>query len=239
MSPTGKDNAPEFQWLNESEMTERDGVISILAPEHTDFFCNSGAEAEEGDAVPDSLCNAPFYYTEVEGDFVLRVKVSHDFKQTYDSCSIMVFKDLIHWAKACFELTDFGTRAMVSVVTKDVSDDANGPNVDADAVWLQMCRKGDAFASAELTEPKCPLCGGALSLTKWVNQGDHRYMNLAECGTDGKLLMRVRFKHHELEGYTAACLVYKADDEMQSYYALKASQPRSRGRRRRKKSQNK
>ena len=57
----------EFQWLNESEMTERDGVISIFAPEHTDFFCNSGAEAEEGDAVPDSLCNAPFYYTEVEG----------------------------------------------------------------------------------------------------------------------------------------------------------------------------
>ena len=121
----------EFQWLNESEMTERDGVISILAPEHTDFFCNSGAEAEEGDAVPDSLW---------------RVKVSHDFKQTYDSCSIMVFKDLTHWAKACFELTDFGTRAMVSVVTKGVSDDANGPNVDADAVWLQMCRKGDAFA---------------------------------------------------------------------------------------------
>ena len=98
----------EFQWLNESEMTERDGVISIFAPEHTDFFCNSGAEAEEGDAVPDSLCNAPFYYTEIEGDFVLRVKVSHDFKQTYDSCSIMVFKDMTHWAKACFELTDFG-----------------------------------------------------------------------------------------------------------------------------------
>ena len=33
----------EFQWLNESEMTERDDVISIFAPEHTDFFCNSGA----------------------------------------------------------------------------------------------------------------------------------------------------------------------------------------------------
>ena len=34
---------------------------------------------------------------------------------------------------------------MISVVTKGVSDDANGPNVDADAVWLQMCRKGDAL----------------------------------------------------------------------------------------------
>ena len=116
---------------------------------------------------------------------------------------------------------------------------ADGPEPIAHMALGEFASKGDAFASAELTEPKCPLCGGALSLTKWVNQGDHRYMNLAECGTDGKLLMRVRFKHHELEGYTAACLVYKADDEMQSYYALKASQPRSRGRRRRKKSQGK
>ena len=30
---------------------------------------------------------------------MLRVKVSHDFKQTYDSCSIMVFKDLTHWPR--------------------------------------------------------------------------------------------------------------------------------------------
>lgn len=36
----------EFQWINESTVTERDGMISIFAPEHTDFFCNSGAEAE-------------------------------------------------------------------------------------------------------------------------------------------------------------------------------------------------
>ena len=59
--------------------------------------------------LPESLCNAPYYYTELEGDFVLKVKVSHDFQDTYDSASVMVMKDMTCWAKCCFELTDFGT----------------------------------------------------------------------------------------------------------------------------------
>lgn len=39
------------------------------------FFCNNGAISEEG-ITPESLKNAPFYYTEINGDFVMRVKVS-------------------------------------------------------------------------------------------------------------------------------------------------------------------
>lgn len=35
----------------------------------------------------------------IEGDFVLQVKVSHDFKDTYDSKSIMVMQDMKNWAK--------------------------------------------------------------------------------------------------------------------------------------------
>lgn len=135
----------EFSWINESKLMRDGETIDILAPAHTDFFCNGGGGNEEG-IDPESLCNAPFYYTEVRGDFVLRVKVSHEFKDTYDSCSIMMMQDMTHWGKFCFELTDFGTHAVVSVVTKGDSDDANGPNIEGDEVWLQMCRKGDAFA---------------------------------------------------------------------------------------------
>lgn len=79
----------DFHWLNKSELKTDGNVISIYAPEASDFFCNNGAVSEEG-ITPDSLCNAPFYYTDVTGDFVLDVKVSHDFKDTYDSASIMV-----------------------------------------------------------------------------------------------------------------------------------------------------
>jgi regulation of enolase protein 1 (concanavalin A-like superfamily) len=47
----------------------------------------------------------------------------------------MVWADSDHWAKLCFESTDFGTRAIVSVVTNGVSDDANGVNYHWPDVW--------------------------------------------------------------------------------------------------------
>ena len=70
---------------------------------------------------------------EIEGDFILKVKVSHDFKETYDSASVMVMVDDTHWAKCCYELTDFGTHAAVSVVTKGDSNDANGCNLEGNS----------------------------------------------------------------------------------------------------------
>ena len=134
----------EFKWLNESMIRQTEDRIEIMAPARTDFFCGSIDECEEG-ILPESLCNAPYYYTEVEGDFVLRVKVSHDFQDTYDSASVMVMKDQSCWAKCCFELTDFGTHAAVSVVTRGDSDDANGCNLEGSSAWLQVCRVGNNF----------------------------------------------------------------------------------------------
>ena len=94
----------EFKWLNEGEIVKKDNRIEIKAPAQTDFFCGSIDECEEG-ILPESLCNAPYYYTEIEGDFILKVKVSHDFKDTYDSASVMVMKDMNCWAKCCFPAT--------------------------------------------------------------------------------------------------------------------------------------
>ena len=134
-----------FKWMNESEISIEGDKIEITAPPKTDFFCGSIDECEEG-ILPESLCNAPYYYTEIEGDFILKVKVSHDFKETYDSASVMVMADDSHWAKCCYELTDFGTHAAVSVVTKGDSDDANGCNLEGNSAWLQVCRAGNNFA---------------------------------------------------------------------------------------------
>lgn len=59
----------------------------------------------------------------------------------------MVMVDNDNWAKSCFELTDFGTHAIVSVVTKNgASDDANGCNIDDSSVWLQVTRVGNSYA---------------------------------------------------------------------------------------------
>lgn len=135
-----------FTWLKESRaIIHTNGDITIYAPESSDFFCNNGAIAEEG-ITPESLQNAPFFHTEVNGDFVMRARVGHDFKDTYDSATIMVMRDVNVWAKACFEKTDFGTHAVVSVVTNNTSDDANGCNIDGNEVWLQVARTGNSFA---------------------------------------------------------------------------------------------
>lgn len=136
----------ELKWINKGQIKTDGDKIEIFAPAHSDFFFNNDAIGEEG-ITPESLCNAPFYYTEIAGDFVMRVKVPHDFKDTYDSASIMIMQNMRNWAKACFEMTDFGTHAAVSVVARNgESDDANGCNIDGNAVWLQACRCGNSFA---------------------------------------------------------------------------------------------
>ena len=136
----------EFKWLNQGEINISGDRIEMIAPPQSDFFCNNGAVSAEG-ITPESLCNAPFYFTEVTGDFVMQVKVSHDFRDTYDSASVMVMVDLRNWAKACFEKTDFDTRAAVSVVTRNgESDDANGCNIMGNTVWLKVCRAGNSFS---------------------------------------------------------------------------------------------
>ncbi|ETT53494.1 MULTISPECIES: DUF1349 domain-containing protein [unclassified Paenibacillus] len=140
-----KTNFAAYQWMNEGTIRFEEDTVIMSAPAKSDFFCNNGAVAEEG-LTPENLTNAPFFYTEVSGDFVLRVKVSHDFRDTYDSSSIMMMQDLSVWAKACFELTDFDTHAVVSVVTNQTSDDANGCNIEGNEVWLQAARSGNAFA---------------------------------------------------------------------------------------------
>lgn len=118
-----KSNFQDFKWLNESSVRYENEFVVLFAPEQSDFFCNHVAASEDG-TIPQSLTNAPFFFTEVSGDFVLRVKVQHDFQDVYDSASVMVMKDMSVWAKLCFELTDFYTHAVVSVVTNQFSDDA-------------------------------------------------------------------------------------------------------------------
>ena len=135
----------QFEWLNQSRASFKAGRLGIEAPEKSDFFCNNGALAQSG-ITPGTYCNAPFFHTRVSGDFVMRVQVSHDFQDTYDAAAIMVMRDVQVWAKACFEKTDFGTHAVVSVVTNLNSDDANGPNLDGKRAWLQVTRVGDSFA---------------------------------------------------------------------------------------------
>ena len=133
-----------WKWLNESQIIRDDNEVVIYAPGHTDWF-NNPIPVEGNLSAP--VANAPFFYTEVKGDFVFRAKVRPNFKYTYDACALMVIKDEQVWCKAAFEKSDFGTTAAVCVVTNGVSDDANGCNIAQDEVWLQIVRVGDVFCT--------------------------------------------------------------------------------------------
>ncbi len=115
-----------------------EGGIRVTVPAKADYFRDPA-----GKMVND---NAPFLYRNVTGDFVAQAHVRPAFRSTYDSAVIMVRHDEQNWAKICFERTDFGTNAAVSVVTRGVSDDANGADVTVPDLWLQVVRAGDVFA---------------------------------------------------------------------------------------------
>jgi len=132
-------NIGPFKWLNKSSYTLlSEGGIRIYAPAKTDFFCNPDRTSVQA--------SAPFLYLDVTGDFVMKAHVSHPFTYQWDAAVLMIHGDDKHWAKLCFEGSDFGTQAIVSVVTNNgLSDDANGVNYHWPSVWLQIVRKGNLF----------------------------------------------------------------------------------------------
>ncbi|MBR2054167.1 MAG: DUF1349 domain-containing protein [Clostridia bacterium] len=137
-------NMTGWKWLNESPMVNGGNEVAIYAPGCTDWF-NNPVPVDGKVSAP--VANAPFYYTDVTGDFVFRAKVRPNFRTVYDACALMVIQDEKLWTKAAFEKSDFGTTAAVCVVTNGISDDANGCNIAQDEVWLQIVRVGDVFCT--------------------------------------------------------------------------------------------
>jgi uncharacterized protein len=130
------DHAPE-KWEPLAGGGGTSAGMRVFVPARVDYF-----QDPAGKIVNDS---APYLWLPVTGDFVARAHVRPAFDTTYDAGAIMVRQDAGHWAKLCFESTDFGTKAAVSVVTRLTSDDANGVDLAVGALWLQVARLGDVF----------------------------------------------------------------------------------------------
>jgi regulation of enolase protein 1 (concanavalin A-like superfamily) len=128
----------KLSWFNETEWEPLPGGgLRVHAQPETDFFQNPN-----GDPGADT---GHLLWVPVAGDFVAQAHVRPTFTSTYDAGALMVRRDEAHWAKLCYEATDFGTHAAVSVVTDGLSDDANGVDLEAEAIWLQIVRAGDLF----------------------------------------------------------------------------------------------
>ncbi|WP_405378865.1 MULTISPECIES: DUF1349 domain-containing protein [Streptomyces] len=116
------------------------GRLTVTAGPRTDIFVDPaaarGAEAAGTLNAPRLLGRPP------EGDFRLSARVGVAFASTFDAGVLLLWHDERHWAKLCFEYSPDGEPMVVSVVNREVSDDANGPVVSGRSVWLRVSRTG-------------------------------------------------------------------------------------------------
>jgi regulation of enolase protein 1 (concanavalin A-like superfamily) len=120
------------------------GAVVARAPSHTDLYVNPAGDGA-GDA--ESMLNAATLLgTPPRGDFQLRARVTVDFAAQYDAGVLLIWVDARHWAKFCFEFSPAAEPMVVSVVTRDVSDDANAFVITEHSIWLRVSRLGRVYA---------------------------------------------------------------------------------------------
>lgn len=113
------------------------GGIRVVVPPKVDYFQDPAGVTFKDDA--------PYLWTAVNGDFVAQAHVRPAWATYLDAAALMARQDAQHYVKLCYESTDMGPTAAVSVVTDGRSDDANGVELTVPDLWLQIARVGNVF----------------------------------------------------------------------------------------------
>lgn len=113
-------------------------VATVTAAGDTDLF-----RAPDGSLVRDNAARA--LAVPPEGDWQFSARIAVGFRNKWDAGVLLVWFDEEHWAKACFELSPLGAPTVMSVVTRETSDDAVGWAPAADRLWLQVSRRDGAY----------------------------------------------------------------------------------------------
>jgi regulation of enolase protein 1 (concanavalin A-like superfamily) len=130
----------EFRWtVTPVECGLTDGVLSATSGPQTDIFVHPAGTTTVMNA-PRALAPPP------DGDWQFSARVRVEFRDAFDAGVLLLWSDETHWAKLCFERSPAGVPMVVSVVCRDVADDANSWPVTGDHVWLRVSRVGGAYA---------------------------------------------------------------------------------------------
>lgn len=134
---------PPLDWTHGAGRAEAVPTgFALTAEAGTDWFIDPAGDGGGAARAATSLSFDPG-----EEDFQLVARVGVDSpRTTFDAAVITLWAGESHWAKLCFEQSPQGQAMVVSVVTNEYSDDANGPVIDESAVWLRVSRMGTAFA---------------------------------------------------------------------------------------------
>ncbi|MFJ3958500.1 DUF1349 domain-containing protein [Arthrobacter sp. NPDC090010] len=118
----------------DSEVDLDGGTVTIRAAAGDDLFNRPGTEL--------TLHSANVFAFPVDGDFTLEAEVEVDFREGFDSAVLVGYLDGLHWFKLCAEQDELGRPRIMSVVTRDRSDDATGIHLPEGPVRLRMSRVG-------------------------------------------------------------------------------------------------
>ena len=125
-----------LRWLvaPQSWSVAGEASLEVDAGPRTDWFVDPQRAREP-------VLNAPALVGDAGGDFLLSARVTVDFAGTYDAGVLFVYVSEGVWAKLCFEYSPQREPMVVSVVTREVSDDCNSFVVDGNSVWLRVARR--------------------------------------------------------------------------------------------------
>ena len=128
-----------FVWHNQpAKWTLDQGkILTLTAPRKSDWFAWPG-----GGYRPDS---SPRLLYRAADDFVISAKVTAQAHKIYDAGCLALFGTATSWAKFCLEARDDGRLAIVSVVTRDLSDDVTSFPVEGKSAWLKMAKADRAI----------------------------------------------------------------------------------------------
>ncbi len=125
-------------WVNSPQryqVTERG--VEITAGAKTDRYIAPNGEY--------SIANAPRLVMDADENFILTVKITHAFAAKWDAGVLVLDSDEKNWIKFCFERDYTGRHRVVTVVTHDVSDDANSIEIAGNSVYHRLARTGDVI----------------------------------------------------------------------------------------------
>ena len=115
----------------------KDDQLMIVAGEKTDMFRDPN--------VTYNTDNAPKLLFKADEDFVLTASIEHAFASKWDGGAIVIRQDSLNWIKFCFEKDYTGAKRVVSVVTKNISDDCNSVQIEAKKVYYKIAKAGNVI----------------------------------------------------------------------------------------------
>jgi len=120
-------------WQNKAEkFSSNNNELIMVAGEKTDMFRDPN--------VTYNTDNAPKLLFRPDNDFILIASIEHSFSSKWDGGAIVLKQDSLNWIKFCFEKDYTGAKRVVSVVTKNISDDCNSVEIKTSKVYYKLAK---------------------------------------------------------------------------------------------------